>query len=548
MKILTLGARLLALIGLLFFIQSCDLEDLTGKDDDQDEDKEVFFSGSLPSKFTGSWYDDLGNHLYEIGTEDSEHFIGVSPGIFYLYDEYQIIDNVYTVVGTPDSGSDKTFYLKESDTSGEIEISQVSANSGFANYTDTAPVTVSAPVANFSASDQSIEEGESVTFTNTSTGDGSYSWVFEGGSPSSSSSENPTVTYNTPGKYDVKLTVTNSAGTDIETKTDHITVTAVSTSVMRAFAYCGSSTTASYTANSLYSYNSEGGSITITRSTTGSYAVRFTGMAMTNGHVQASLYGSSEGAVRVLSWSNSGNDLVANIRTFDKDANLADRGFNIYVTGAGFEGAYLHANQKSAGSYTPNTAKSYNSSGGNPTISSPSVGTYTVTIPGVGAGNLGNVQITAANSVSAIAKIKEWTISGSDLKVEVRTYHSGTGSLMDAEFNLLYTKNLSDIKGGYCWADLETSTSSYTPFRNGNTGSGNITAKKLGTGYYEVTVPNQAGNGNTILVTAYGDNNNKAAVSFWNSSGSNLVANVRTYNSSGVATDAEFSFFTIYKD
>ncbi|MDW3209335.1 MAG: PKD domain-containing protein [Reichenbachiella sp.] len=544
MKILTLGVRLLALVAMLIFIQSCDLEDLTDKDDD--DDKEVFFVGSLPSKFTGGWYDDTGNLTFDIGSEDSEHYIGISPGIYYVYDEYQIIDDVYKVIGTPDSGSDKTFYIKESDTIGEIEISQVSATSGFANYTDTAPVTVSAPVANFSASDQTIEEGESVTFTNTSTGDGSYSWVFEGGSPSSSSSENPTVTYNTPGKYDVKLTVTNSAGTDIETKTDHITVTA--TSVMRGFAWCGSSTTASYTPSTGYSYNSEGGAITVTRSTTGSYAVKFGGMAMTNGHVQAALYGGSEGAVRVLSWSNSGNDLVANIRTFDKDANLADRAFNIYVTGTGFEGAYLYADQETAGSYTPNTAKSYNSSGSAPTISSPSVGTYTVTIPGVGAGNLGNVQVTAASTVSAIAKIKEWTISGSDLKVEVRTYHSGTGALKDAEFNLLYTKNLTDIKGGYCWADLESSTSTYTPFRNGNTGSGNITSKKTSTGTYEVIVPNQAGSGNTILTTTYGDNNYKAVVGGWSTQGSDLRVTVYTYNSSGVATDAEFSFFTIYKD
>ncbi|WP_456458656.1 PKD domain-containing protein [Reichenbachiella sp.] len=544
MKILTLGVRLLALVAMLIFIQSCDLEDLTGKDDD--DDKEAFFVGSLPSKFTGGWYDDAGNLMFDIGSENSEHYIGISPGIYYVYDEYQIIEDVYKVVGTPDSGSDKTFYIKESDTSGEIEISLVSATSGFANYFETAPVVVTAPIANFSASSQTIEEGETITFTNTSTGDGSYSWTFEGGSPGSSSSENPTVTYSKAGKYDVTLTVTNSAGTDVETKTDHITVTA--TSVMRGFAWCGSSVTASYTPNTNYSYNSEGGAITVTRSNTGSYAVKFGGMAMTNGHVQAALYGGSEGAVRVLSWSNSGSDLVANIRTFDKDANLADRPFNIFVTGVGFEGAYLHANEKSLSSYTPNTARSYNSSGGSPTISSPQIGHYTVTIPDVGAGNLGNVQVTAANSVSAIAKIKEWSISGSDLKVEVRTYHSGTGSLMDAEFNLLYTKNLTNMKGGYCWADLESSTSTYTPFRNGNTGSGNITSKKTSTGTYEVIVPNQAGSGNTILTTTYGDNNYKAVVGGWSSQGSDLRVTVYTYNSSGVATDAEFSFFTIYKD
>ncbi|WP_420582961.1 PKD domain-containing protein [Reichenbachiella sp.] len=482
-------------------------------------------------------------------TEDSEHYIGINPGVYYVYDEYQIDGDVYIVVGEPDSGSDKTFYLRESDSSGEIEISQVSASSGFANYFETPPVI--SPVANFSASAQSILEGESVTFTNTSSADGSYSWVFEGGSPSSSSSENPTVTYNTAGKYDVTLTVTNSEGTDTETKTEHITVT--SAAVMRGFAWCGNSTSASYTADASYSFNSEGGSITITRSTTGSYAVRFAGMAMTNVNVHASMYGTSEGAARVHSWSNSGNDLVANIRTFDKDANLADKAFTIFVTGTGFDGAYLYSDQETkSGTYTVNTSFAYNSSGGSPTINSPSKGNYKVTIPGVGSSsvNLGNVQVSAAGSVSSIAKIKEWKLEGSDLVVEVRTYHSGSGAPIDAKFNLLYTKGLTKTTGAYCWADLETSTS-YTPLRllnSGSTTSNSITSQRQSTGYYKLIVKNQAGTGNTILVTALGDNNNKATVSSWGSDGSDLVAYVRTYNSSGVATDAEFSFFTIYKD
>lgn len=550
MKILTLGARLLALMGMLFLIQSCDLEDLTGKDDDDDDEQEVFRSGSLPSKFSGLWYDDLGNLQYDIGTEDSDHYIGVNPGIYYVYDEYQIDDDVYIVVGEADSGSDKTFYLRESDTSGEIEVSQVSANSGYANYTETAPVIVTAPSANFSASDQTIEEGESITFTNTSSGDGgSYSWTFEGGSPGSSSSENPTVTYSTAGTYDVTLTVTNSAGTDVETKTDHITVSSIA--VKRAFAWCGSPTTASYTPNGLYSFNSTGGAITVTRSSTGSYAVNFSGMKMTGGHVQASLYGSSEGQVRVSSWGSSGNDMFANIRTYNQAGVLADRAFNIFITDQGFEGAYLYANQESSVSYTPSTTYSYNSSGGSPTISSPQIGTYTVTIPGVGSSGIGNVQVTCAGtSTNATAKIKEWKVDGNDLKVEVRTYNS-TGSLSDVKFNLLYMKDLSNTTGAYCWADLETTTSAYAPLRILNSGSSvssSITSKKLSTGYYEVTVKNQSGNGNTIMVTAHGDNSNKAIVNSWGSSGSDLVAYVRTFNSSGTLTDTEFTFFTIYKD
>ncbi len=81
------------------------------------------------------------------------------------------------------------------------------------------------PVANFSANTTTVYEGQSVTFSDTSTnGPTSWSWTFTGGTPSSSTQQNPVVTYNTEGNYNVSLTVTNAAGSDTETKTQYITV------------------------------------------------------------------------------------------------------------------------------------------------------------------------------------------------------------------------------------------------------------------------------------------------------------------------------------
>lgn len=85
------------------------------------------------------------------------------------------------------------------------------------------------PVANFSASATSIGTGDSVTFTDTSSNSPtSWSWTFNGGTPSSSTTQNPTITYNTAGTYTVSLTATNSAGSDTETKVNYITVSEVS--------------------------------------------------------------------------------------------------------------------------------------------------------------------------------------------------------------------------------------------------------------------------------------------------------------------------------
>jgi uncharacterized repeat protein (TIGR02543 family) len=102
------------------------------------------------------------------------------------------------------------------------------------------------PVANFTAGSTTISEGQNVTFTDTSTNNPtSWSWSFEGGSPSGSSSQNPTVTYNTAGTYDVSLTAGNSAGSDTETKTNYITVTEAMPTVGNTSVF-GSTSTSAY--------------------------------------------------------------------------------------------------------------------------------------------------------------------------------------------------------------------------------------------------------------------------------------------------------------
>jgi len=81
------------------------------------------------------------------------------------------------------------------------------------------------PNADFTSSSVSVCTGSSVTFTDISTNaPTSWSWTFSGGTPGTSNNQNPTVVYNTPGVYDVTLTVTNPQGSDNITRTQHITV------------------------------------------------------------------------------------------------------------------------------------------------------------------------------------------------------------------------------------------------------------------------------------------------------------------------------------
>ncbi len=84
-----------------------------------------------------------------------------------------------------------------------------------------------APVANFSATQTTICAGQSVTFTDLSTNvPASWAWTFAGGTPTTATTQYPSVTFSTPGTYAVTLTATNSFGSNTVTQTNYITVNA----------------------------------------------------------------------------------------------------------------------------------------------------------------------------------------------------------------------------------------------------------------------------------------------------------------------------------
>lgn len=83
-----------------------------------------------------------------------------------------------------------------------------------------------APQANFTSNVTSGCNPLTVNFINQSKDGDTFLWSFPGGTPSTSSDQNPTVVYNIPGVFDVTLEVSNYAGTDIKTELDYINVSA----------------------------------------------------------------------------------------------------------------------------------------------------------------------------------------------------------------------------------------------------------------------------------------------------------------------------------
>jgi PKD repeat protein len=80
-------------------------------------------------------------------------------------------------------------------------------------------------VANFTSLNPEICVNNTVNFINISlNGATSWQWYFSGGTPSTATSQNPQVTYNSLGSYDVKLVVSDGTNSDSITLSNFVTV------------------------------------------------------------------------------------------------------------------------------------------------------------------------------------------------------------------------------------------------------------------------------------------------------------------------------------
>lgn len=86
-------------------------------------------------------------------------------------------------------------------------------------------VTPCAPIADFAANNFASCAGQAIVFNSTTYNTSvptTFSWVFEGGTPSTSTLSVETVTYSTPGTYSVSLTVTNADGTSTKSVANYV--------------------------------------------------------------------------------------------------------------------------------------------------------------------------------------------------------------------------------------------------------------------------------------------------------------------------------------
>lgn len=122
-------------------------------------------------------------------------------------------ENIYI---TTDYGASWSMEHNGTGTSHLYRIRQTQDGDLFACGSQGTIITKASPfVANFSASNDTVCEGNTIDFTDLSTGGAtSWNWTFEGGTPATSTDQNPTITYNTTGNYDVTLEISDGTNTN----------------------------------------------------------------------------------------------------------------------------------------------------------------------------------------------------------------------------------------------------------------------------------------------------------------------------------------------
>jgi PKD repeat protein len=288
------------------------------------------------------------------------------------------------------------------------------------------------PTANFASSNPVICAGSTVTFTDISTGNPtSWNWSFPGGTPSTSTQQNPTVTYNTPGSYAVTLTVTNAYGSTFKTVNNMITVHArPSASASVTHITCSGQTNgiinvAATGGQTPYSYVWSNGSTTsaINNLSAGSYTVTITDA--NNCSASASATVNEPAALHITS-----NVINSNCTTPTGSINL---------TVSGGTGAYSYL--WSTGATTQN-------------LSNISAGYYTVTVRD--ANNCQSVQSIIVNSINGPA------VTASTVHVKCYNGNDGSISLMVNGGTPPYTYQWSVGGNGPSISNLSAGNYTYT--------------------------------------------------------------------------------------
>ena len=327
----------------------------------------------------------------------------------------------------------------------------------------------------------------------------------------------------------------------------------------KAWVWADQPTSASYTPETNYQYNSAGGTIQISRSSTGVYRVDFRGLGTLGGVCHAVAYNGNHYS-QIVGWGRGGGGQRITVACYNRTGQLIDGQFVLLFykesRGSTWSNAYLLANGPRLETYTPDSQ--WNSKGRFNTVRRLNVGHYQVTLPGINVSG-GTVLVTAHGLMPGRCKVGEWRTAGNDTVVNVYCFDFA-GNPINLPFTLSF---MSDVGlgsrfsedqhyGGYVWANEPTSPA-YTPSRTyqlNTNGSSINTITRSSIGDYTVNMPGLApDNRSAALAVAYGSGSEYCSVRGWRSDGrggTNVF--VKCFNSSGNSVDSQFTLVYLTDD
>ncbi|HEY5687761.1 MAG TPA: PKD domain-containing protein [Yeosuana sp.] len=147
-----------------------------------------------------------------LATASSETTVADGGTVKFIDLSLGVKNRLWTFPGGTPATSDKpeieVVFSEEGDVIVTLEIEYVDGSKESMEF----PIKVfPVLIADFSPSATRIKVGESVTFTDTSVGvPTSWSWEFEGGTPATSTEQNPTIQFNVNNPTTIKLTITRA--------------------------------------------------------------------------------------------------------------------------------------------------------------------------------------------------------------------------------------------------------------------------------------------------------------------------------------------------
>jgi hypothetical protein len=263
---------------------------------------------------------------------------------FNIYDAYG--DGMY---GSQWGSCNDDGYYNMTNSAGDTLMEIIAVNSDYGSVENNSFCVASVLTASVSANSTSVCEGETIDFSDVSLGTPtSWEWSFPGGSPASSTNQNPTgIIYNTPGTYDVQLIVNDGVSIDTVIMVGMITVngnSAGSETLSSCESYTWSANSTTYTSSGTYTatltnmYGCDSTAtlnLTINNATSGSEPVSacgtYTWSANSNTYTSSGTYTSTLIAINgcdsvatlnlTIGNANSGSENVSACNTYTWSAN-----------------------------------------------------------------------------------------------------------------------------------------------------------------------------------------------------------------------------------